>query len=394
MKLRVGVVFGGNSVEHEISVISAIQAMNSMDKEKYEIIPIYISKDMLWYYGSDLGDIANYKDLNSLIKRCKHVNLCKKNGEFCLVSVDSFINRIIDKVDIIFPIVHGKNVEDGSLAGYLETVGVPYVGSGVLGSSIGQDKVVLKQLLSACDVSIADYVWFYDWEYMDDRDSILKKIDKLGYPVVVKPACLGSSVGIKFVKNKDDICEAIEDAISYDKKVLIEKGVSNLVEVNCSVVGDYHDCEVSATEQVSASHDILTYDDKYVGNGKGGNKSKGIVNTDRIIPANLDKKLIDEVERLSLAAFRALNLSGVVRIDYLIDMDTEKVYLNEPNIIPGSLSFYLWEAKGVKYKELLDRLIELGMKNYKETLKKVNSFETSVLSNYNTSNGSKNKLKG
>ena len=390
MKLKVGVIFGGNSVEHEVSIISAIQAIDNMDKDKYEIIPIYIAKDMTWYSGPVLLKIENYKDIDNLLKKCKKVCLCKKKEEFCLIDVDSRIKNIVNKIDIAFPIVHGKNVEDGSLAGFFETIGIPYVGSGVIGSAIGQDKVILKHVLLANSIPVVDYIWFYDYEYLNNKNEIIKKVKELEYPVIVKPACLGSSVGIKFVRNEKDICEAIEDAITYDKKILVEKAVSNLVEVNCSVFGDYQECDISVTEQVKTSNSILTYEDKYIGNGKKcGKVCKGIVNTDRIIPAMLDKDILNNINMLSKEVFRVLNLSGVCRIDFLIDMNNKKVYVNESNIIPGSLAFYLWESKGIKYSELLDRMIELGIKNYKEKLKKINSFESNILSNYNGANGTK-----
>lgn len=391
MKTRIGIIFGGKSVEHEVSVISAIQAINNIAKDKYQIVPIYISKDKTWYVGNELSKIENYKNIDTLIKKCKSVCLCKINDEFCLLSTSGAVKRIVDKIDIAFPIVHGKNVEDGSLVGMLETIGIPYVGSGIIGSAIGQDKVITKQILRDNQIPVVDYIWFYDNEYLKDKTLLKKKIKALGYPVVVKPACLGSSVGISFVKNENMIETAIEEAMEYDKKVLVEKAINNLVEVNCSVVGDYKEQETSAIEQVMSEHDILTYADKYVGNGKTKNTSKGMINTDRIIPAKIDDKSANEVHKLSKQTFRALNLSGICRIDFLIDTTTGNIYVNEPNIIPGSLSFYLWESNGKKYKKLLDELIEIGINNYKNSSKKVSSFDTSILKDFDKNNGVKYK---
>lgn len=385
MKIKVGVIFGGRSVEHEVSVISAIQAINNIDKGKYDIVPIYISKEGNWYTGKNLFKIENYKNIDSLIKQSKQIYLFNNDNQFCLMNAKGLVKKIVDKIDIAFPIVHGKNVEDGSLSGYLETIGIPYIGSGILGSAIGQDKVILKQILRDNKIPVIDYEWFYDNEYINEKEKVLKNIKKLGYPVVVKPACLGSSVGINFVKNQSGIEKAIEEAIQYDKKILVEKAISNLIELNCSVLGDYQNQNISEIEEVVSNNDILTYEDKYM----GGNKVKGMVNTDRIIPANINKDIYNKIIELSRETFVALNLTGVCRIDYIFDKDNNALYVNEPNVIPGSLAFYLWEAKGKKYKEMLDDLIEIGLNNYKNTMKKINSFNVSLLENFDKNAGLK-----
>lgn len=389
MKIRVGVIFGGSSVEHEVSVISALQAIDNIDKEKYDVVPLYISKTKEWYTGENLLDIENYKDLDSLLKKVKRVNLQKVNDEYVLLSVSSLFNKVVDKIDVAFPIVHGQNAEDGSLAGYLETVGIPYVGCNVLGAALGQDKIVMKQVFKDSNIPVVDYVWFYDNDYLNNKDKYLKDIKKMGYPVVVKPASLGSSVGINFVKDEKGIEDAINEAISYDKKIIVEKGVENLVEVNCSVVGNYEIQEASILEQVMSSNAILTYKDKYVGNSKTKGASKGIVNTSRIIPAQIDKETTKRVQEISKNVFKALNLSGVCRIDYLINSKTKEVYVNEPNTIPGSLAFYLWEPMGKKYSILLDEVIKLGIKEYKNKSKKVTCFDTNILKDYKKGNGVK-----
>lgn len=387
MKIKVGVIFGGVSVEHEISVISAVQAMSNIDQEKYDIVPIYISKDRTWYTGKMLMDIDIYKDFEDLKRYASKVTLYKKDNHFYLQSL-GFFKRIVEEIDVAFPIVHGTNVEDGTLQGYLDTIGIPYVGSSVLGAALGQDKVVMKQVFESEKLPIAPYIWFYDNEYLNNTDVITKNISKLGYPVIVKPASLGSSVGIAVVKDEKDLDEAVMDAITYDKKIVVEKMVENLVEVNCSVLGNYEYQQTSLIEEVMSVDEFLTYKDKYIG-GKKGSKSKGMVSTNRIIPARINDKLKEEVEELSKEVFKVLNLSGVCRIDFLIDKKKEKVYINEPNTIPGSLSFYLWEPAGKKYSELLDEMITLAIKDYKNKNKKVYSFDTNVLSNYGGTKGLK-----
>ena len=394
MKLRVGVIFGGESVEHEVSIISAVQAMKSMDSEKYEIIPIYIGKDREWYTGKLLSNIDIYSDLDLLKKYAKNVVLTNKKDSFVLVNKKG-LRRVVDYIDIAFPIVHGTNVEDGTLQGYLELIGIPYVGSNLYSASIGQDKVFQKQILKSSNLPVVDYDWFFDSEYKDNEEEILKRIKKIGYPVMIKPARLGSSVGIGKAHNEEEVKMCIEEAIKYDEKILVEKVVDNLVEVNCSVLGNYEYQSASEIEEVMGADEFLSYRDKYLGDGgkKTGGSSKGMASTNRILPARLDEKMTNEVKELSKKAFKVLNASGVVRIDYLIDKKTNKIYLNEVNTIPGSLSFYLWEAGGKPYKELLTEMISLGIKTYKRKKNKVFSFDTNILSNYNGLKGSKGKLK-
>lgn len=388
MKIKVGVIFGGETVEHEVSIISAVQAMNSMNTDKYEIIPIYIAKDRTWYTGNMLADIEIYKDFEDLKRYAKQVSLCKRDDKFYLINTKGFIRHDVTELDIAFPIVHGNNAEDGTLQGLLDSIGIPYVGSKVLGSALGQDKVVMKQIFESLKLPVVNYVWFFDNEYVENADKIRKEIKKLGYPVIVKPATLGSSVGISFVKKEEEIDDAIVEAVKYDTKVVIEKAVENLIEVNCSVLGNYEAQEVSEIEEVMSGEEFLTYRDKYLGNTKGG-KSKGMASTNRVIPARISKDLYSEVQELSKKAFKALNLSGVCRIDFLINKKTNEVYINEPNTIPGSLSFYLWEPKGKKYSELLDDLINIAIKNYKNRSKKVYSFDTNILQNFNGLKGAK-----
>lgn len=388
MKIKLGVIFGGVSVEHEVSIISAVQAMNEMDTEKYDIIPIYIDKDRNWYTGKVLMDIDIYKDFNNLKKYAKKVTMYKKDGAYYLQSV-GFFKKLITELDVIFPIVHGANVEDGTLAGYLDTVGIPYVGSRVLGSALGQDKVVMKQVFEACNLPIVPYTWFYDTEYLNDTDKHIKEIEKIGLPVIVKPANLGSSVGITVVKDEKKLDEAIMEAITYDNKIVIEKMVDNLVEVNCSILGNYEYQQASVLEEVMSSDEFLTYKDKYLGNGKKTGASKGMASTSRIVPARLTDDMTEDVKEIAKKAFKSLNLSGICRIDFLIDKKAKKVYINEPNTIPGSLAFYLWEPSGKKYTELLDEAITLAIRDYKNRCKKTVSFETNILSNFNGLKGAK-----
>lgn len=384
MKIKVGVIFGGETVEHEVSVITAVQAMEHINRDKYDVVPIYISKDRIWYTSPMLTDIEVYKDFKDLKRYAKQVVLTKIDDKFYLQKTKGLFKTNVTDIDIAFPIVHGNNVEDGTLQGYLDSVGIPYVGSKVLGSALGQDKVVMKQVFKDMGLPIVDYTWFFDSEYADDCEKIFADVKKLGYPVIVKPATLGSSVGITYVKEEKDLANAIEEAMKYDVKVVVEKAVKNLVEVNCSVLGNYSYQETSVIEEVTSDEEFLTYADKYIGGSKGKLKgpSKGMASASRIIPARISKELETNIKETSKAAFKALNLGGVCRIDYLIDKKTNKYYINEPNTIPGSLSFYLWEKTGKKYEDLLDEMITLCIKDYKNRSKKIYSFESNILSNY------------
>ena len=399
MKIKLGVIFGGSTVEHEVSIITACQAMSFINQEKYDIIPIYISKERIWYTGKMLMDIEVFKDFDNLKRYAKRIILAKTDAGYVLQKTNGLFRKTVAELDIVLPLVHGKGVEDGSLAGYLDLVGIPYAESSIIGSSIGQDKILQKQIMTASNIPTPDYTWFYDSDYLEDAKNILKNIKTLGYPVIVKPANLGSSVGISVAKTETEVVKCIEDAIRYDHKILVEKVIDNLLEVNISVLGNYEFAETSAIAEMVTDNDFLTYSDKYLTNGGKKNGCKSPKTTGKIststmrIPAELSKDLKKQVEELALKTFKALNLSGDVRIDFLIDKKNQKVYVNEPNIIPGSLAFYLWKPVGKDYATLLDDIITLGIKEYKAKNNKVTTFESNILSTYNGgSKGMKNKM--
>jgi len=387
MKINIGVMFGGRSTEHEISIITAVQAMTNMDKEKYNIIPIYMSKDSIMYTSEELTKMDIYKDLKKLKNKATEVILTKKNNEFVLIK-NKFPYAVVSKIDLVFPITHGYNTEDGAVAGYLEVLGIPYCESDIYASVIGQDKIFQKQVLAANDVKVVDYKYFYESDYLNDADKVIKEVMKLKFPVIVKPARQGSSVGINVAKTKEELIEAIDEAINYDEKILVEKVIENLCELNCSVVGDNASYEISLIEEVYGSDEILSFQDKYLSGGKNA-PSKGMASTGRKIPADLPKKTQSLIEDMSIKACKALNTNGVVRIDYLMDKKSGEVYLNELNIVPGSLSFYLWTPKGVEYKDLLNRIIECGIKRFQDKSKKLSSFESNVLEGFSGSKGLK-----
>lgn len=398
MKIRVGVLYGGKTTEHEVSIITAVQAMNFLNKDKYEVIPMYLTKENEMYTGEPLKEMDVYKETNLLKRYCKNVVCYNKDGALVLQSKKGLLKKTIKVVDIVIPAVHGYNMEDGNVQGLLETYGIPYTGSDIYGCTVGQDKVFQKQILEAEGILVTKYTWFYDNEFYEDEAKILENIKKIGYPVIVKPARQGSSIGIGIAKDEESLKEAIEEAIKYDDKILVEEVIANMTELNCSVLGSNNYMETSAIEQVMGKDEILSFNDKYIGSGakKGAKKmgaSKGMVSADRVIPADIPEKLAKDIADTSKKAFRALGASGVVRIDFLYDKKTKKYYVNELNTIPGCLSFYLWTPLNKEYDELLDDMINIAVKRFKNKLKKTTIFESNILSTFDGTKGTKGKLR-
>lgn len=388
MKLKVAILFGGKSTEHEISIISAIQAIGHINKDKYEVIPVYMTKNNDYYVGEFIDKIEEYTHIPELLKKSTQVIWVKEGDKVSLVRypMKKFGNNVINTVDVAFPIVHGTNVEDGTLQGYLATLGLPVVGCDVLSSAVGMNKYVMKTVLKDNGIPVLDCKC-YTWKDYEDVDGLVKKIEEtFSYPVIIKPLNLGSSIGISKAKDRDGLLEALELGFEFSKKILVEPAITDLKEINCAVLGDYESAKVSECEEPVNSDDILSFEDKYIGGAKGSAKggaktggSKGMASLKRKIPADITSEMRDEIRTMAVDAFTCLGCSGVSRIDFMLDKKTNKVYLNEINTIPGSLSFYLWEPLGIKYTDLLDEMIELALKADRESHKVVYSFDTNVL---------------
>ncbi|MCI9172183.1 D-alanine--D-alanine ligase family protein [uncultured Duncaniella sp.] len=380
MKTNIGVFFGGRSTEHEISVISASQAMHAIDRDKYDVTPIYISKQGRFYTGDALFDVANYRDIPSLLAKCTQVYMEPSYGDYNLYRVKKpmFGSAVLTTLDVVIPVLHGSNVEDGIFEGVLETIGIPYAGCNTLASANGMDKITMKMILRESGVPVIDYVWFTDKEWFKKRDELIARIeDKIGYPVIVKPANLGSSVGIGRAANREQMIEKIEVAEKYSSRIIVEHMVDNLKEINCSVLGDCDEYQMSVLEEPIKSAEILSYEDKYMGGTKG---TKGMQASQKRIPADLPKDMTDRIQYLAGETFRVLGCHGVSRIDFIIDDDTKEIYVNEINTIPGSLSFYLWEATGLKFDQLMDRLVKLALKRKREQGQKTVSYDQNIFS--------------
>ena len=392
MKTKVAMMFGGKSVEHEVSVISGIQAILSMDTDKYDVIPVYITKNNEMYVGDDIGKIECYKDIDGLLKRSQRAIMIYEGEKVSLVSypLKKFAKNTEFDIDIAFLVVHGTNVEDGAFQGYLKTLGISFVGCDVTASAVGMDKYIMKMVLKENGVPVLDAKVYTLSDYAQ-METLLDNVEKtFGYPVIVKPVNLGSSVGISVAKDRLELSNSVDDAFRYASKILVEHAITNLREINCSVLGDENEAEASECEEPLHTKDILSYEDKYVSNAKGGG-AKGMASVSRKIPADLTPEKREEVRELAVRSFKALGCNGVSRIDFMIDEDTGKLYFNEINTIPGSLSFYLWEPVGVPYKELLDRMIQLALKRVRTEESLTFTFDTNILNtaSFGGSKGSK-----
>lgn len=382
MKTNIAVFFGCRSVEHEVSIISAVQAMRAINREKYDVTPIYVTKDGTMYTGDALFQIENFRDIPALLKDSSRVTFIRDGKTVFMHYLDSkMLRRKKDvAVDVAFPIVHGTNCEDGTIAGYLEYLGLPYIGCDILSAAVGMDKAVFKDVLSAAGLPVLPCVRFRSREYALNHDNIIKEItEKVGFPLIIKPINLGSSVGITKVKDADALEDAIRLAVSFSDKILAEKAIENLREINCSVLGDADSCEASVCEEPFMNDEILSYEDKYMG-GKQSGPSKGMASLGRKIPADISEELSNNIRELSCKVFKAIGASGVVRIDYLLDTENNTVYANEINTIPGSLAFYLWEATGLKYTDMIDRLVEIAFRRERNRENLTFTIDTNILS--------------
>ena len=390
MKTTIGVFFGGRSTEHEISVISASQAMHAINAEKYEVVPIYISKQGKWYTGNALLDIQNYRNIPELLAKVDEVYMEPSFGDYNLYKKkrNLFGSNVIKHLDVIIPVLHGSNGEDGIFEGLLETIGIPYAGCNTLSSANGMDKITMKMILKSCGIPVVNFVWFSDKEWYTRRDEIIGQIEKeIGYPVIVKPANLGSSVGIGRACNREELIDKIDGAEIYTTRIIVEDMVEDLQEINCSVLGDCDENQASVLEEPIKSGEILSYEDKYVGGSKG---AKGMQASQKRIPADLPEKETKRIQFLARETFRVLSCHGVSRVDMIIDRKTRDIYVNEINTIPGSLSFYLWEATGISFEQLMDKLVELAIKRKREQGLKTVSYDHNI---FNLGGGIKGGIK-
>jgi D-alanine-D-alanine ligase len=382
-KLRIGILFGGRSGEHEVSLLSAASVLNAIDRNKYEVVPVGITKDGRWVSSSDAERLLQGKPLEGRHLRAGDPDATAaaavlQNGESVVVppephsaatgltpfQSDSPTRRTSDRainVDVIFPVLHGTFGEDGTIQGLLELADIPYVGAGVLGSAAGMDKDIMKSLFKTAGLAIVKHVTVLRSHWESDPKKVTGLVEsKLKYPVFVKPANLGSSVGISKAHNRKELGPAIEEAAKYDRKIVIEQGVggkkNKAREIEVAVLGNDRP-EASVPGEIVPCKEFYDYDAKYVDEGSVP-----------IIPAKLTKAETKKIQQMAIAAFQAVDCSGLARVDFLMDPKSRKIYLNEINTMPGftSISMYpkLWAASGVGYAKLIERLIQLGVQRH------------------------------
>ena len=372
---KIGIIIGGKSVEHEVSIITGMQVFENIDKNIYEPKIIYIQKDGKWLVGDSLHDINNFKAKK--FEDAYEVLPGFGNEKLILYPHPELKTGFFGKkystyeIDIIFPAVHGTNMEDGALQGLFQMNGIPYAFGSVLCSAVGMDKVVMKKVFQSCNLPIVDYTWFYRSSFEAHKDKIIEQAENIGYPLIVKPANLGSSVGISKANNLDELLFAIDVAISYDRKVIIEKCIENVREINCAVTGYENELETSLCEEPVGWKEFLTYEDKYVNKKKDASESK------RRIPAEIEEEIENQIKYYAKEAFKAVDGCGNARIDFLLSGNN--IFVNEINTIPGSISFYLWEGKGVSFKQLITKIIELAEIQHSQRKVNIVSYDIDLL---------------
>ncbi len=361
-KTTVAVIFGGRSVEHDVSIVTGHQIMRAFDATRYEVVPVYITRDGRWFTGEPLRNLDNFTNEIASLRGVQSAVLSPSTQHHGLIVnpvAGLFQKSEVKRIDVLFPAVHGSHGEDGTLQGLFELADVPYVGCGVLGSSLGNDKALTKQVLRQNGVPVVEDVVFTRAEWQEDPEAILNKINaNFPYPVFVKPVTLGSSIGVSRVEDSAMLRATIEVATTFDRRVMVEPAVVGCQEINCAVMGDDMGMKASVLEQPKSWAEFLSFDDKYMHGGEG------MKSAERIIPAPLSAELTARIQAMAVQVFKALQGRGTARLDFLVR--GEDVFLNEINTMPGSLAFYLWSEMGMSNREVVDRLVKLAQDAHAE----------------------------
>ena len=387
-KIQLGVIYGSRTCEHEVSIISAVQLMRNVNREKYDVFPIYITQKGEWFTGEPLLDMKTYTPFDPYKKGIVPVHLDLTAGSGALLHyvpgkglLGGGKEEIVARLDCVIPVMHGLHGEDGSLQGLLELANLPYTSTGVTGSAVGMDKITMKRFFRGCGFPILPDCAMTRSEFTQDADKAMDRVEAaLPYPVFVKPACLGSSIGVSRADDREGLIDSLELAFEYDRRVLVEKGLDKPVELNCSVLGWDNEVEASPIEMPIRSGDMLDFAKKYL-EGADGSKG-GMSSLSRILPAPIPDELKERIQALSCRIFRMLDCKGVVRIDYMLDGD-DSLYITEINTIPGSMAFYLWNQAGLPYPKLIDRLVAYAQKAHEEKNSRSYAFSSDILSKVN-----------
>ncbi len=367
-KIKLGVFFGGVSAEHEVSIITGLQLIKHADAEKYEIVPVYVDKSGQWWTGEAAKTLEFFRTANAM-------------GPQGLTPFQLSLNPITTQpIDVAILCFHGTNGESGAVQGLLDVVNIPYQGPGVLSSAISFDKIVTRQILTAEGISQTPYKWFTWHEWQSRQEFWLQELGPLGPVWFVKPANSGSSIGIKRVTSAAELPAAIEFVSQFDERILVEKAVTDCLEINVSVLRDGTDTTASVAEQPLNHDEFLSFVDKYQ---RGGGKKSGMASASRRIPAPLSASTYEKLKTTAAQIAQVFDFTGVIRIDFFVNPSTEEIFVTEPNTIPGSMSFYLWEASGLPYRELIDKLVSIAQKVHAKRQSLTRTFETNLLQTAN-----------
>lgn len=393
-QLTIAVIYGSRSCEHDVSVVSALQFMDAAEKGGYKVTPLYIARDGKWYTGDALRDVSVYQrfDPAAHAVRCAQFDIAAGSGNLIAWPppkrkglFGGGENPLITHIDVAAPVLHGLHGEDGTVQGLLELADIPYTSAGVMGSAVGMDKIAMKLLFIGAGLPVLPHTWFLRDAWERDPEKVLAQCEEqLAYPVFVKPANLGSSIGIGRANDRASLQKAIEVAVSFDRRVLVEAGVVNPKEVNCSVLGYGEDVRASVCEMPVSTEEFLTYQDKYLRASKGegtGGGSKGMQSLARRVPAPIGDEMTARAQKLACDAFRVLDCKGAVRVDMLISEDGS-LYVNEINTIPGSLAFYLWAEEGLAYPALIERMVECAFQAHAQKTRNVFAYDSTILQSY------------
>jgi len=383
-KKRLGVLFGSRSCEHEVSIVSAVQLMRSVDRERFDVTPIYITQQGEWYTGDKLLEMDTYIGFDPYKSGLKRVTPDLTAGSGALIHYEQgkgllrgLREEVVARIDCYVPVFHGLHGEDGSVQGLLELANIPYTSTGIMGSAIGMDKITMKRFFRGMGYPVLPGEALTRTEWRRDAEQTMDRVEKaLPYPVFVKPSCLGSSIGVSRANDRQGLKEALELAFSYDRRVLVEKGLDRPLEINCSVLGFDGKTETSALEMPLSTGEVLDFAQKYLG---GNASSKGMASMGRVLEPDIGQDVSDRIRALSQDIFQALDCKGVVRIDYMIDRADGTVYITEINTIPGSLAFYLWDKKGVSYADLISRMVDCAFTAQKEKDENNFAFHSDIL---------------
>src|SRR3989338_4734243 len=382
----IAVIFGGRLTEHDVSIITAIASViKPLELTKqYKVEAVYIAKDGSWYWDEKLKDIKLYQsgEIEDLMRRAQKVHLLFDNG-LTLVKSSQFAGRkMYRKIDIVFPAMHGTHGEDGELMGLLEMANVPYVGCNFRVSAVAMDKVLAKKICASSDILSTPWTWFYSSQLSQPKQAMTKIAD-LKYPLFVKPAHLGSSIGISRVQTEAELMNALEVAAHYDDKIIVEQEVPNVIEVTLPIIGNEELIPALLERPMTKPEDFFDFDTKYMQGGKKGKGSgKAGAQGYSEIPAKLPKELYDKAEKTASAVYRALGCSGIARVDLLIDSKTGEVYFNEVNPLPGGLYAHNWRKAGISNVDLVTKLIGLAEQKWQAKQKLTTSFSTSYLKQF------------